>query len=333
MQSPDHQEKSLSRRPFAYNKGWLCLPCRVMNGGLTSPAMRSAHHAVDHYENFPVASWLMPARLRPAVVAIYRFARHADDLADEGDATPEQRLSALSCLQEDLARARTGGTVREPTVAGLIAPVRQFGLPWSCFEDLLSAFAQDVRIDRYTTEAQIMDYCARSANPIGRLMLALSSVKDPLALGESDAICSALQRINFLQDLGIDWPRGRLYLTSEALWAQGLNESAVQQACQRGTCDERLRACIADEALRCRHLLAAGRALPGRAGGRFGLELRAILAGGERILDQLAEGGHDPIRQRPRLRGRDTPALIWGMMRGVRSRLLALPATDPTLRA
>ena len=179
------------------------------NGDRRQTPMTPVHHSVEHYENFPVASWLMPARLRPAVVAIYRFARHADDLADEGDLAPPDRLAALARLTDQVQRARTAAPVTDPVVAELVPHVRTHDLPWSCFEDLLSAFAQDVCIHRFANEAQVMDYCARSANPVGRLMLALTGTCTVPALSESDAICSALQRINFLQDLAIDWPRGR----------------------------------------------------------------------------------------------------------------------------
>lgn len=287
--------------------------------------MTSVHHSVEHYENFPVASWLMPARLRPAVVSIYRFARHADDLADEGDLAPQARLQALTELTEQIQRARVSGPVSDPFVADLVGHVRAHNLPWSCFEDLLSAFAQDVCIQRYENEAQVMDYCSRSANPVGRLMLALVGAPVAAAQKESDAICSALQRINFLQDLAIDWPRGRLYLNRQALANHGVTEQEIDAACRSGRSGTALRACLADETLRCRHLLAAGRGLPARVAGRFGLELRAIMAGGERILDQLAASSFDPVLKRPRLRPIDTPALIWGMMRGVRFRLPELP--------
>jgi squalene synthase HpnC len=276
------------------------------------------HHAVDHYENFPVASWLMPARLRPAVVAIYRFARHADDLADEGSVSAQARHAALAGLQSQLLLARQDGPVDEPLVAALVAPMRAHALPWSCLEDLLSAFIQDIDVHRYDTREAVMDYCRRSANPVGRLVLALAGVSDASALSESDAICSALQRINFLQDLGIDWPRGRLYLPQTLLESHGLDESAIARACDRGRCDEALRTCIATEALDCRRLLASGRQLPRRVGGRMGLELRAILAGGELILDQLARQGHDPLWRRPRIRRVDAWALAWAMWRGVR---------------
>jgi len=296
------------------------------NGDRRQTPMTPVHHSVEHYENFPVASWLMPARLRPAVVAIYRFARHADDLADEGDLAPPDRLAALARLTDQVQRARTAAPVTDPVVAELVPHVRTHDLPWCCFEDLLSAFAQDVCIHRFANEAQVMDYCARSANPVGRLMLALTGTCTVPALSESDAICSALQRINFLQDLAIDWPRGRLYLNQEALAAHGIVEQDIGHACRNGRSGPALRACLADETLRCRHLLAAGRSLPARVGGRFGLELRAIMAGGERILDQLASTSFDPVLQRPRLRPIDTPALFWGMMRGVRSRLPNLPA-------
>jgi squalene synthase HpnC len=294
------------------------MPCDTPGARPYNALVPAAHHAVDHYENFPVASWLMPARLRPAVVAIYRFARHADDLADEGDVTPEQRHAELARLREQLQRAEQGASVDDPRVQALIHPMHAHALPWHCLDDLLSAFIQDIDVHRYDTLAAVMDYCRRSANPVGRLILALAGLHDRQAEQESDAVCSALQRINFIQDLGIDWPRGRLYLPQETLHAHGLDESAVAQACQQGRCGTALKACIAHEAHACRELLAAGRSLPRRVGGRIGLELRAIVAGGERILDQLQQHGYDPIRRRPRLQRSDAWALAWGMMRGVR---------------
>jgi squalene synthase HpnC len=277
------------------------------------------HHAVDHYENFPVASWLMPARLRPAVISIYRFARHADDLADEGQVCAHARHAALADLRAQLARAQADRPVEEPLIQALLEPMRAHALPWSCLDDLLSAFTQDIDVHRYDTHEAVMDYCRRSANPIGRLVLALACVNDAKAINESDAICSALQRINFLQDLGIDWSRGRLYLPRSLLEDHQIEESAIALACAQGYCDERLRACIATEALACRGLLFEGRALPRRVGGRMGLELRAILAGGELILDRLAQQGHDPIRQRPQLRRSDAIPLAWALCRGVRA--------------
>lgn len=290
-------------------------PCdRPYNALVTAP-----HHAVDHYENFPVASWLMPARLRPAVVAIYRFARHADDLADEGQVSALVRHTALAELRAQLALAQADQPVDEPLIRALLEPMRTHALPWSCLDDLLSAFIQDIDVHRYDTHDAVMDYCRRSANPVGRLVLALAGVHGAAAICESDAICSALQRINFLQDLGIDWSRGRLYLPGSLLRAHQLEESAIALACMQGHCDKRLRACIAAEALACRALLFQGRALPRRVGGRMGWELRAILAGGERILDRLAQQGYDPIRQRPRLRRFDALTLAWAMCRGVRA--------------
>ena len=161
-------------------------------------------HGVDHAENFPVGSWLVPAQLRPAVLAIYRFARHADDLADEGDVPTSEREVALQALHSALDEAARGVPSGVPVVDGLVASVQRHGLHWRHFHDLLDAFLQDLRVTRYDTEAEVQDYCRRSANPVGRLLLQLYGVGSDTALAQSDAICSALQRINFLQDIGID---------------------------------------------------------------------------------------------------------------------------------
>ncbi|MFL6663494.1 MAG: squalene/phytoene synthase family protein, partial [Rhizobacter sp.] len=160
---------------------------------------------VEHYENFPVASWLCPPALRPAVTAIYGFARTADDLADEGDATPAQRLADLATYRRDLDAAATGAppsarwTAVFSPLAGAIA---RHGLPVPLLHDLLDAFSQDVVQARYADRAELLDYCRRSANPVGRLLLHLYGIDDPRALHESDAICTALQLANFWQDLG-----------------------------------------------------------------------------------------------------------------------------------
>jgi squalene synthase HpnC len=238
------------------------------------------------------------------------------------------RRAALQALQHDLKRAQQGEGVDAPLISALVPVMQAHALPWSCLDDLLSAFIQDVDIRRYDTVESVMDYCRRSANPVGRLVLALAEVKDPVAFAESDAICSALQRINFLQDLAIDWPRGRLYLPRALLAAHGLDETALAQACGQGHCEGRLRACLAAEALACRELLFRGRALPRRVGGRMGLELRAIMAGGELILDRLAQGGHDPIRRRPRLQASDGLSFAWAMIRGIRPPGMVRPSTD-----
>lgn len=277
--------------------------------------VNSPLHGVEHYENFPVASWLMPARLRPAVIAIYRFARHADDLADEGDAPAPERLAALAALRADLDRARRGEPPRLALVAGLVPHVQAHRLPWSAFEDLLSAFEQDVTVHRHANVDSLRDYCRRSAEPVGHLILALAGRADETSMAQSNAICTALQLINFLQDLAIDQARDRLYLPLDSLARHGLGPKDVAQATRQQRAPEPLRACIAGEAARARALLAAGRPLPARVGGRIGWELRAIVAGGERILDKLAANGHDPFAARPALSRADALPLAWHMVR------------------
>jgi len=145
--------------------------------------------SVGHYENFPVASRLVPARLRPAVVAIYRFARAADDLADEGDTPPEIRLAALAAFDRALIAIGNGETPDTPPFPALAAAIRNHGLPMAPLHDLVSAFTQDVTVERYASYADVLDYCRRSANPVGRLVLALYGADTPANLRASDAVC------------------------------------------------------------------------------------------------------------------------------------------------
>ena len=278
--------------------------------------MSPPHHAVEHYENFPVASWLVPAGLRPAIVAIYRFARHADDLADEGDAPPGERLAALGQLHSAIDRARRGLAVSEcPTVAGLMPVVARYDLGWAPFIALLSAFEQDVTVHRYPDRAAVLDYCSRSASPVGELVLGVFGARDNARLELSAQICTALQLINFLQDMAIDWSRGRLYLPADTLAKHGATEADVADASRRSLAGVALRAAIADEAAHARAMLDSGAPLAASVPRRLAWELRAIVAGGMRILDLLAQGGHDPFRHRPRLRKVDAPHLLGHMLR------------------
>ncbi len=265
--------------------------------------------SVDHYENFPVASLLVPASLRAPIAAIYRFARHADDIADEGDAPPAQRLAQLDALR----RALRDPAIDEPVVVALRPHMAAHGLPVEPFEALLSAFRQDVETTRYADFESLADYCRRSADPIGELVLRLFGAwREDTAL-PSSRICSALQLINFLQDLAIDWPRGRLYLPLDELHAAGLGEADVAGAFAAGRASPALREFIGGQATRTRRMLESGATLVSRVPRRLGWELRAILAGGLRILDRLAADGHDPFASRPKLGWRDAPALarLW----------------------
>jgi squalene synthase HpnC len=273
---------------------------------------------VDHYENFPVASWLCPPRLRPPIAAIYWFARTADDLADEGEAPAGQRLSELDGMRSDLAACYGGrpDSGRWPAVFGpLRAAIEGFGLPQQPLADLLDAFSQDVRKTRdgagYADRAELLDYCRRSANPVGRLLLHLYLVRDARALAESDAICTALQLINFWQDLGVDAPRGRHYLPAADCLRHGLEPLQALQWTQQA----QARALLRELCEWARALMQAGAPLVHRVPGRAGWELRLVVQGGLRILERIAAGGYDTLHARPTLRRRDAPLLLWRAVR------------------
>ncbi|HEY5862402.1 MAG TPA: squalene synthase HpnC [Casimicrobiaceae bacterium] len=257
--------------------------------------------AVDHYENFPVASRLVPARLRPAVIAIYRFARAADDLADEGDVPVPARLAALAAFDDALAAIARGETPPAPPFPELAAAVRGHRLPLAPMHDLVSAFRQDVTKTRYPRYTDLLDYCRRSANPVGRLLLALYERESPDNLAASDAVCTGLQLTNFWQDVAGDWQRGRVYLPLEDLARFGVAEAQFD----RRDVDAQWRALLAFETARARALLAAGRPLVRALPARLGLELSAVIAGGTRILDRIDAVGGDVFRHRPMLGPRD----------------------------
>jgi squalene synthase HpnC len=254
-----------------------------------------------HYENFPVASLLMPRRLRPAVLAIYRFARGADDIADEGAASPAARLAELAAYERALDAIAAGLPPAGPPFGELAAVVARHALPLAPFRDLLSAFGQDVTTARYSTYGELMDYCRRSANPVGRLLLHLYEAATPANLAWSDSICSALQLVNFWQDIALDWQKGRVYLPQEDLARFGVAEAQIGAA----TVDARWRALLAFETGRARALLEAGRPLTRNLPWRLALELAGVLAGGHRILDAIDTAGGDVFRRRPRLRRLD----------------------------
>ena len=262
---------------------------------------------VDHYENFPVGSLLVPRALRPAVVAIYGFARYADDVADEGDAGAQQRLAELGRLRRELAGEPPAA---HPMVRPLHEHIRIHRLRVEDFLALLSAFEQDVTVNRYDDRAAILDYCRRSAEPIGSLMLQLFGAASARNLALSGSICSALQLINFLQDFALDWSRGRLYLPLAELRAAGLDDAVLDAAVREGRAPPALRALFARQASECAALLESGAPLVRQVPPRLAWELRAILAGGRRILEQLERDGFDPIARRPKLGWRDAPALV-----------------------
>lgn len=266
--------------------------------------------AVKHYENFPVASLLCPAHLRPAVVAIYNFARTADDLADEGDASPAERLQALALYKADLAACAQGQATsgRWPGVfAGLAPQITKWQLPLPLLNDLLLAFEQDVHKTRYADQTELLDYCSRSANPVGRLLLHLYGVSNEAALRQSDCICTALQLINFWQDLSVDIPRGRIYLPAELQALHGVNEAELLAQ----TISPHTRALVADCVERARRLMLEGAPLVHQVPGRAGWELRLVVQGGLRIAERIASLDFATLRQRPVIGRSDALRMAW----------------------
>ena len=284
--------------------------------------------SVDHYENFPVASWLCPPQLRPPIVAIYRFARSADDIADEGDATPDQRLADLAAFRADLMAVAAGRTAspRWPEVfRPLAVQLARHRLPVPLLADLLDAFAQDAAQTRYADRAELLDYCRRSANPIGRLLLHLYGIDDAGALARSDAICSALQLANFWQDLGVDSARSRVYVPSADASRHGVE---IEELLARRDSD-RVRALVGDLVAWARELMVSGAPLVDAIGGRAGWELRFVVQGGLRVLEKIDRLGGATLITRPTVGAADAPLLAWRaltMRRGVAARGEHAPA-------
>ncbi len=307
--------------------------------GLDEAYAACARIARDHYENFPVASRLLPRRMRPHVAAVYAFARIADDFADEGDRAPEERLALLEGWGEKLIACSAGletcsaglkpcgdrtiqgsGTAAAEVsvTAGLQAcaaevflalggTIRTCRLPVSLFDDLLSAFRQDVATTRYETWDELLDYCRRSANPVGRLVLGIAGIGGEEAARASDAVCTALQLTNFWQDFARDWRKGRLYLPLEECRRAGADTADLDA----GRLTPAWRLALAEAGARTAALFDRGRAVCDLAGGRLGFELRLTWLGGRRILSRLERRGFDVFSGRPALGAADVPALLW----------------------
>lgn len=265
---------------------------------------------VGHYENFPVASFLCPPHLRPAISAIYWFARTADDLADEGDAAPQTRLADLAAYRADLFACIQGQPTSERWAAvfeRLQPVIKQFALPADLLTDLLSAFEQDVTKTRYANQTELLDYCRRSANPIGRLLLHLYGVRDAEALQQSDCICTALQLVNFWQDLSVDIPRGRIYLPADGFAQHGAIEAQLLQ-CQINPATTAL---VAANVAWAKALMQRGAPLVKKVPGRAGWELRLVVQGGLRIAEKIEQLGFATLRQRPKLNAWDGTVMLW----------------------
>ena len=284
---------------------------------------------VDHYENFPVASLLLPAPLRPPVAVLYRFARNADDFADEGERSPAERLALLEGYRQQLRQlapapgAQLEGaaqaeafTTDRALFTALRRIVEQHQLPLPALHDLLDAFSQDVTTARYPDFPTLLHYCQRSAAPVGRLMLQLFQHTgigiDDRSLQRSDDICCALQLINFWQDIASDLQqRDRIYLPQDDLQRFGVSEAQLRA----GDCSGGFRALMAFQVERSRQMMLAGAPLAPSLPGRIGLEIRSVVQGGLRILEKIEQVDYDVFRQRPVLGALDWPLLLWRALR------------------
>ncbi len=287
---------------------------------------------VDHYENFPVASLLLPRRLRRPVEAIYRFARGADDLADEGTASPDERLAALAAWDRQLDRIDAGEPPDDEPAGRvfveLAAAIRAHALPIALFHDLLSAFSQDCVVARYDDDAALLDYCRRSANPVGRLLLALYRADTDTHRRWSDRICTALQWINFWQDVAVDLAKDRIYLPRVDRDRFGVTEAMLFGDAAALVAGEPWRALMRHEVVRTRAMMMEGAPLATALPGRAGFELRLVVQGGLRILEKIERADYDVFFRRPTLSRADGLAMAaraLGMRRS--SSASAAPAT------
>ena len=283
--------------------------------------------SVNHYENFPVASVLCPPALRAPVRAIYHFARTADDLADEGEASVTERRASLANYREALRAAAAGQLPAgpwSPVFVPLAQAMRAHRLPLGLLEDLLCAFEQDAGNPHYLDREQLLDYCRRSANPIGRLMLHLAGVHDEISLTQSDAICSALQLINFWQDASVDLPRGRHYVPVADARRHGLELDDLRWGADNPATQALLRELCQWAAA----LMTEGAPLTWRVPGRLGWELRLVVQSGLRILERIGQMQYRTLSQRPALRAQDLPVMLWRALRmraGLNAPGFALP--------
>ena len=284
-----------------------------MNASLARAYDACVALAASHYENFPVASRLLPSSMRPHVAAVYAFARVADDIADEGPDPPAVRQARLRAWQQRLHQAAHGtsesgsGSRDDLIFIALGHSMRELDLPLELFDDLLSAFAQDITTTRYDSWADLFDYCRRSANPVGRLVLRIAGHRDEALDRSSDAMCTALQLTNFWQDFGRDWRAGRLYVPLDTCQSAGasLDDLAAARV-TAGWLDA-----LSQSVARTRDCFDRGRLVCDGVRGRLRTELRLTWLGGSRILDRVAHRGADLLTDRPTLGVRDVPVLLW----------------------
>jgi squalene synthase HpnC len=299
---------------------------RIISSVIPGSTLADAYAACEalarsHYENFPVASRLLPPAMRPHIAAIYAFARVADDLADEGHVPADQRLAQLAAWQRRLHGALTGmraaaeglaaGGHEDRIIVATAHTIATLALPVSLFDDLVSAFGQDTTTTRYDSWADVLDYCRRSANPVGRLVLRVAGIDSAALDASSDALCTALQLTNFWQDFGRDWRGGRLYVPREVYERAGATEDRLRDGAPGEAWARALDECVrvTDDCF------VRGRAVCDGVTGRLRYELRATWLGGRIILRRVQQRRDRVFVDRPALGARDVPSIAWGAFR------------------
>jgi len=288
------------------------------NGPLAAAYAACQALAQSHYENFPVASRLLPAPMRPHVAAVYAFARVADDIADEGQDPPRLRQERLQAWQALLHDAVAGRDLDRPAgsrdalmMTAAAHTIHSLDLPVSLFDDLVSAFGQDITTNRYRSWTDVLDYCRRSANPVGRLVLRIAGYRDEVLDRSSDALCTALQLTNFWQDFGRDWRAGRLYVPDEVQTTTGAREHDLAAGQWTTNWTRAIEACVTTT----RDLFDRGRFVCDGVNGRLRFELRLTWHGGMYVLERVDRARDTLLSYRPKLRGKDLPVLLWRAVR------------------
>lgn len=264
--------------------------------------------AKTHYENFPVASILLGTKLRRATAVIYAFARQADDIVDEGNLAAASRHAQLNAFQAKLTRIANREPADDLLFIALADVIHTFQLPFTPFYDLLTAFRQDIDTKNYATIDELMKYCRYSANPVGHLVLHLHAAASPENLELADKVCTALQLINFAQDLDSDYQtRQRIYLPADEMLACGVTPMHFSQR----IVDQPMQQLMQVQLTRCRQLLTEGATLANNTQGRLRWELRAIVAAGLQILSKLED--RVDLFARPTLVLGDIVKIFWNI--------------------
>jgi squalene synthase HpnC len=301
----------------ARSLGWNALPesYRIPE---TAPSLEEAQAycerlAKTHYENFSVATWFLPARLRQHFYNVYSYCRIADDLGDE-IGNPQHSLELLDQWEEEL-NACYGGAPRHPVFVALAETVRQYGIPQHEFSDLLVAFRQDQTVTRFETFHDVLGYCRYSANPVGHLVLYLCGYSDPERQQLSDATCTALQLANFWQDVAVDYDKGRIYLPLEDL--RRFSVRAEDIAARR--CTPQFLELMKFEVERARQWFKQGLPLVDKVSHELAVDLLLFSRGGQEILNAIERQGFDVMRRRPVI---SKPRKLWLVARAATDKLL-----------